>query len=453
MKINPTTFVIFGATGDLFRKKLAPASWRLFQGGLLPQVFRVVAFSRRPWDDAEFRDFFKEVFGAAAGAAPPKHLSDFLSRVFYVEGDLNTSAGYEKMAERLGEFDTEVGVCMNKLFYLATPPSSYETILRHISLSGLAIPCDPTKDGGEPGWTRILVEKPFGSNANEADSIDRLLAELFSENQIFRIDHYLTKEVLRDIITFRFADGIFEQVWNGKHIREVSVQLLEKGDASGRGAFYDALGALRDVGQNHALQMAALVAMEKPESIAGEAVRRSRASPLQSFVCTKSFRAQYEGYKKEKGVAPGSTTDTYFKLELALGSPRWQGVPFILESGKCLPESRAEITVTFKKPEKFAMNGVINAAQSIHFKIQPEEEITILTKEGKRIPFVSAKSGKKKTDAYEQVLLDAVLGDQTRFTSTEEVQAEWRIITPILDSWRNLPLTQYCCNTMPKSPF
>lgn len=454
-KTNPTTIVVFGATGDLFRKKLAPALFDLFAASQLPEFFRVVAFSRRPWGDNELRQFLSDTLKENKSDLPPQELQKFLEHVLYIEGDLGTLSSYQKVAELLGRIDSDAGVCANKLFYLATPPAFYETILKHVSDSGLAIPCAPTKDGSETGWTRILVEKPFGNDLENAQRIDLLLGKLFSENQIFRIDHYLAKNVLRDILSFRFSEGIFEQFWNARYIEKVEVNIFERIGINGRGAFYDRLGQLRDMGQSHALAMAALVAMEGPKSFSGEPVRQERSVILAEFKLSagSSVRAQYEGYENEPGVGKNSTTETYFKIQLSVASPRWRGVPFILESGKGLPESRAEIRVYFKKPFKVPLEKIGNCdTEEIIFQIQPEEKILIRcqSKTITEFSFGKEKENKKKITAYERVLLDAISGDQTLFTSTEEVKAEWQIIMPVLESWKTVPLIKYLKGTTPR---
>ncbi len=451
---NPTTIVIFGATGDLFRKKLAFALYGLFARGQMPKVFRVVAFSRRPWGHEEFRQFLSDTLREKSVDMPPETLKNFLEHFLYVEGDLGNLASYQKTAGLLGKLDSETGVCMNKLFYLATPPTSYEEILNHISTSGLAIPCATAKGISEvgpapleaearfdassalTGWTRILIEKPFGSDLKDALRLDRLLGELFSEAQIFRIDHYLAKEVFQNLMTLRFSKSSLEHLWDRNHIDKVEIKLFEKDGVVNRGSFYDTLGALRDVGQNHALQMAALVGMENPGKISSESVRQKRAEALQKFkVKGQALRGQYEGYQNEAGVVPHSQTETYFKMELALSTPRFRSVPFTIEAGKGLSESKAEIIVYFKKVADFVCPPGVRC----------EKDTVIFRAE-------SPKSDKKLLDGYEKVLLDAIKGDQTLFTSTEEVIAEWNIVMPILAAWRKAatPPLKYPKGTMPQ---
>lgn len=474
-KTHPTTFVIFGATGDLFRKKLAPALLNLFVSGSLPNFFRVVAFSRRPWNDAEFRNFFSEILGEKASTVAPEILKKFLEHVFYAEGDFDNEASYKKVAEMLTRFDNDAEVCMNKLFYLATPPTSYEIILKHISASGLAIPCAVPADGAfSAGWTRILIEKPFGSDLENARRIDLMLGKLFSEEQIFRIDHYLAKETVQNILTFRFANALFEPVWNRHYIERVEIRLFEKGDVGTRGSFYDGLGALRDVGQNHLLQLSALVAMENPVESGASALRKKRAGALAKFKLwggkdAVAIRGQYDGYTAEAGVAPNSQTETYFKIKLALPNSRFKGVPFILESGKAFSESKAEVAVYFKQ----AVGGLCPAGicptpgNVITFHIQPKETISLsywAKKPGLEFVLESqelALSNRAAAPmtigtplalslgAYERVLIDAIRGDQTLFTSTAEVLAEWRIVHSIFQKWHASELTKYPKGTPP----
>ncbi|MSU55658.1 MAG: glucose-6-phosphate dehydrogenase (NADP(+)) [Candidatus Taylorbacteria bacterium] len=440
-KIHPTTVVIFGATGDLFRKKLSAALLDLFSRDFLPKKFRIVAFSRRPWSREEFHKFMRETFASNAVKVPIETIDRFLKSVYYVEGDLNNLESYNKVAQLLSELDAKAGVCTNKLFYLATPPTAYEGILKNISASGLAIPCAPSKDQGETGWTRILIEKPFGSDLKTAREIDLLLSELFSENQIFRIDHYLAKETVQNILTFRFVHSLLERNWNNKFIDRVEVKLLEKNDVGIRGSFYDGLGALRDVGQNHLLELAALVAMEKPVSTGAVALQRARGDVLSKFKIWSgkdalAIRGQYNGYLEEAGVDKNSKTETYFKVKLALPTKRFKGVPFILESGKALLESRAEVIVYFKKPiSSFCVEDVCQIPDKfVVFKLHPDEIV------------------KPKVDslgAYEKVLSDAILGDQTLFISTDEVLAEWKIVRDIFKVWQLSKMVKYEKGIMP----
>lgn len=469
-EISPTTLVIFGATGDLFRKKLSVALFDLYRKGALPPVFKLVAFSRRAWGDVEFRNFFREILVAERHSVDARVLDDFLNKVFYTQGDLSDLSSYHKLGEILGRYDRESGVCMSKLFYLVTPPSYYESILENISFSGLAIPCAQNKEGEETGWTRILIEKPFGSDLKNAERIDQILGKLFTENQIFRIDHYLAKETIQNILTFRFANAIFEPVWNRKFIEKVEIKIFEKGVVGARGSFYDGLGALRDVGQNHMLQMAALVAMENPKIDNAESIRSARAKVLAKFGLLKgkeglSIRGQYDGYLSEQGVSPNSQTETYFKVKLVLNNSRFRGVPFVLEGGKGLSESKVAVALHFKEAiDGFCPEGVCpSPGNVITFRIQPNENVSLLywaKKPGIKFGLEQkelilensgASKGADSLDAYERVLIDAIRGDQTLFTSTKEVIAEWKIVHQIIKNWKKNELVKYKVGTIPKN--
>lgn len=459
---NPTTIVVFGATGDLFRKKLAPSLLNLSVNGQLPNFFRIVAFSRRKWSDDEFRNFLKESLVAVAPKVSQEIINTFLGKVFYTEGDFNTFESYEKVGKILARLDKESGVCTNKLFYLATPPAFYENILEHISTSGLAIPCAPSKGVETVGWTRILIEKPFGNNLDNALRLDKMLGKLFTENQIFRIDHYLAKETVQDILTFRFANAIFEPVWNRRYIERVEVKILEKGGIGSRGNTYDTLGALRDVGQNHLLQLLALVTMENPVNSTASALRKKRADVLGRFRLWKgkgalTLRGQYDGYLSENGVASNSETETYFKTIVELPNRLFKGVPFILESGKGLGESKVEVIVSFKQEaDGMCPAGVCPyPGNQITFKIQPEETISLMywakepgldfALESRELTLTHPSSilPTNSLGAYERVLVDAIRGDQTLFASTDEVVAQWKIVHEIIKKWSKVGLQKY----------
>lgn len=459
---NPTILVIFGATGDLFRKKLAAALFDLFRRGALPSVFRLVGFGRRPWGDLDFRIFLKETIAFQGLALDGKVLEKFLAGSSYVQGDIGEGAAYEALGQKLSLIDAGEGVCLNKLFYLAVAPFRYETIFRNLSGAGLTIPCVAGAGGKFAGWTRVLVEKPFGEDLKGAAELDELLGKLFEESQIYRIDHYLAKETIQNILTFRFANGIFEPVWNNRHIEKVELVFFEKDGVGKRGELYDRLGALRDIGQNHLLEMLALAAMENPGKLESEAVRRSRAkllsavSPWGGELDGFAARGQYDGYLAEEGVRLKSETETYFKLKLRVKNKRWRGVPFYLEGGKASPESKVEIAVHFKKTvhPPFSLSETAGG-NILRFNIQPREGISLLfwskksgfdfSLEPRWFSFALPQEGEatRIPDAYERVIADAIRGDQTLFTSTDEVKAAWRVVGPILKKWRELTLVVY----------
>jgi len=464
---SPTIIVIFGATGDLSQRKLLPALFDLYLKEALPGCFRVVGFSRGDFSDEAFQTFAREAIVAKGQKNPSEKLEDFLTCLSYQSGEFGQEDQYGVLGERLRTIDAEWGVCSSKLFYLAVPPVAYEMILTRLAHSGLTRSCSdgevhPDDEIGR-GWTRILIEKPFGRDIVSAQHLDALLAELFQEEQIFRIDHYLAKETLQNILAFRFANRIFEPAWDSGEIERVELRVFETLDVAERGSFYDDIGAMRDVGQNHLLQMLALVAMEQPESLNDTDIRSERAKVLQKVqlfgdIETSVWRGQYEGYRNEKGVASKSTTETAFRVRATVDIDRWRGVPFILESGKAMKERRAEIVVVFKTPEHCwsELHCAVGQNNRITFEIQPTERASLrvwVKQPGIASEIIAndwhfdaiPKDADRGlvADAYEKILFDAIMGDQTLFASTDEVQAAWNFITPILEQWHALPLHRY----------
>ena len=454
-----TTLVIFGGTGDLAERKIFPALFDLFQGNLLPDNFRVVGISRKEKSNEEYREFVRDAIEKKNRANDNKKLEIFLENIFYLSSDFQAKESYQKISENLIESDKKFGQCSNKLFYLAVPPELYDPIFQNIFDSGLSVPCSD-----ESGWTRILVEKPFGNDLATAKKLESKLGLLFSENQIFRIDHYLAKETLQNILAFRFSNALFEPLWNRDYIKRIDIKLLEKEGIGARGAFYDGVGALRDVGQNHVLQMLAFVAMEDPKKLKVEEVRKNRSRvfealrPLDQGGAKKLVtRGQYRGYLEEKNVSPNSQTETYFKIGAYIDNNRWQGVPFVLESGKKMPENLTEISIYFKETESCLCppEQELHHQNTLTFHIQPKEGISLLfwskkpgfnmELEPRELSFEYGSPGEKKVlpDAYERVLYDCIQGDQTLFSSSEEIEASWKFITSILDNWQVLPLEIY----------
>lgn len=463
MKNIPTIFIIFGATGDLMARKIAPALFHLFHSDALPKLFTIIGFGRQPYSDNDFRKHVEEALTKHyEGAAHTGRIPDFLKLLHYHQGTFEDARSYKTLAKRLGQIDGEWRVCSNKLFYLATPPESNELILRHIDRAHLADPCSP-----EEGWTRILVEKPFGKNIADAEKLDALLGKLFREEQIYRIDHYLAKEVLQNIMMFRFSNNLLEHVWNNQFIEKIDIRLLEKIDIEGRGNFFDGVGALLDVGQNHLLQMLALIGMEHPGTFTASAIREKRSEllnkvvlPIPEMIQKHTFRGQYNGYLKEKGVRKNSNTETYFKLQTSIDSPRWSGVLITLEAGKKMPRVNKEIVVTFRHPLPcLCPTGAKHYKNRIYFRMEPEPGIAIR--------FWSKKQGHKLTleeqvlsfnyhdgnhrrylEEYAKLITDVIAGDQTLFVSSPETMAGWRFIDPIITAWRNkvAPLVPYAQN-------
>ena len=416
------TLVVFGATGDLYQNKLSSALFNLFSLDFLPKEFRVVGFARRPLTDLDFRNFTRDAIlshlrytVASQGNNSQKKLDDFLLRLKYTQGDLENLSDFKKLSKQLAKDDEKHRKCSNKLFYLAVPPSMYGNIFQNISEVKLTIPCADETKGMEEAWTRVLVEKPFGKDLEDAKSLDKLLGELFNESQIFRIDHYLGKETLQNILFFRFTEGSLEGIWNKEHIERVRIIFHEENTVFNRGAFYDGLGILRDVGQNHMLQMLALVAMENPAGMGVEKIRDARKAVLEKtilFPDKEIVRGQYQGYLSEKNVKADSQTETFFRLTLAVNDKRWQGVDFEMEAGKALDKSEVFIEVYFKEKNK------------VHtFSISSNDGVI--------------------QDAYQKVLQDCILGDQTIFITTAEIMAEWRVVTDIIKKWQSRPLMIY----------
>lgn len=457
--IRPTSIVVFGATGDLSRKKLIPSLFDLYQKGFLPVAFKIIGVSRKELSHEEYQEIVKTILSEKGRVSDTKKLEEFSSHFLYVQGLFDSKEGYKRLVHALAKEDVAFGACANKLFYLAVPPLHYKTIFENLAESELTVACSD-----ETGWTRILVEKPFGNDIATAQELDQILGKLFNEKQIFRIDHYLAKEVLQDILMFRFSNLLFEPIWNKNYIERVEIKLLEQGDTDTRASFYDSVGALRDVGQNHILQMLAFVAMEDPVELEPARIRDARANVLQSLrpltpqlLDEACVRGQYKGYQDLPATAPQSQTETYFRMNVFIDNDRWQGIPFRLESGKALREDRTEIKIYFKKTESCLCppEAEHHHQNILTFKIQPNEGISILfwakkpgltlDLEPKELSFAYRNSPDTMmlADAYEKVLFDGITGDQTLFTSTAEVSAAWNFITPILELWKELPLYRY----------
>ncbi len=460
MQITPPTIItIFGATGDLSTQKLLPSLFDLFQKRYLPKKFKIVGFSRQEISNEDYREYAKKAIMAKKTSFSEEDLSQFLSHISYAQGFFDKFESYTQLLATLKIKEDEIGQCTNKLFYLAVPPVYYKNIFEHLAQSELMKPCS-----NETGWTRILVEKPFGNNITTAEELDAILGKLFKEEQVFRIDHYLAKEVLQDILMFRFSNLIFEPLWSKHFIERVELSLFEKRGIEGRGSFFDETGALRDVGQNHLLQMLAFIATEDPIELDAQHIRVERARVLKALrpiteetVSETVVRGQYDGYLEVPKVAPDSQTETYFKIKAFIDNERWNGVPFYLESGKALTENKAEIKVYFKKTEScLCISEEKSPRQNVlTFRIQPDEGTSVLfwakkpglslELEPRELSFSYKGSPEVKplADAYEKVLFDGILGDQMLFTSTEEVSATWHFITPILDLWKDIPLHRY----------
>ncbi|MBW6469489.1 MAG: glucose-6-phosphate dehydrogenase, partial [Coriobacteriia bacterium] len=446
----PTILVVFGATGDLMARKIVPSIFHLYRNDLLPDRFRVVGFSRRDWSDEDLRD---HVSGILAERYPDAgSLDSFLALFTYHRGTFEDRGAYESLAQASADVAEEWGTCANQLFYLAVPPENYETILRNLADGGLTAMCSD-----EEGYTRVLVEKPFGHDIESSNALDELLGSLFREEQIYRIDHYLAKEMLQGILAFRFHNDLLESEWDRSAIERIDISLLETLGVEKRGAFYDGVGALRDVGQNHLLQMLALVTMEQPESLQADDIRAARAALLEQLrpldadqVARQTYRAQYEGFREIPGVAEDSQTETYFKLETTLTGSRWAGVPVTFESGKRIggdPLKRIVVTFRHRQP-CLCGKSKTHLRNKVVFTLEPNDTITMTfwakrpgfeyEVEERRFEFSLYEKTEKLqyVEEYAKLLYDAVRGDQTAFVSTDEVRAMWRFIDPVVAAWR-----------------
>ncbi len=468
IRIEPTpgstTLVIFGASGDLTRRKLLPAVYHLSRGQRLPARFAVIGIARTHQDDQGFRKQFRESlneFGDLDGGRSDEIADSLASRMFYIAGELDDPAVYEQLRTRLTEIDGAEGV----LYYLAIPPDVYATVIEQLGAAGLARPAGR-------GWRRIIVEKPFGSDLASARTLNRVAHRHFDEDQVFRIDHYLGKETVQNLLVFRFANGMFEPIWNRRYIDHVQITAAETVGVERRAAYYERAGALRDMVQNHLLQLLTLVAMEPPTSFTAESVRDRKMDALLSVqpmidpanASRRIVRAQYgagwvsgedvSGYREEPGVAAASLTETYVALELRLDNWRWAGVPFFVRTGKRLPKRTTEIAIQFNRPPLQIFRRVSASPVSpnlLVINVQPDEGISLRFEAklpGMRMQLApvmmnfryGAAFGRGVPEAYETLLLDAMLGDPTLFARHDFVEAAWALITPVHEAWAAEPL-------------
>ena len=467
--LPPCAFVLFGATGDLTRRKIIPALFSLKQQGLLPDPFVIVAFARREKDDAAFRGEARDAVKKFAPKLPADgpEWEEFANNVFYVQSQLDDAEGYKRLAAKLDELDGSRHLNGNRLFYLATPPENFTEIIQHLGGANLHKPVS------DKSWSRLIIEKPFGTDLPSARNLNRDLSAVFSEGQIYRIDHYLGKETVQNILVLRFANQIFEPLWNKNYIESVKITVAETLGMEGRGAFYEQSGMTRDMVQNHALQVLTLIAMEPPVSLSADAVRDEKVKVLKSMrqfslqdVTDYTVRGQYGpgtvesgdkkeeavGYRHEEGVAPNSNIETYAAFRFAIENWRWAGVPFYVQAGKRLAQRSTEIEIRFKAiPEVlFARLDCAEVRPNrLTIRIQPDEgaSLEIGSKEPGpamkvrpvRMDFqYGASFDKPIHDAYERLILDAMRGDASLFARNDEVEAAWSLITPILDAWRDL---------------
>lgn len=458
MKIpDPHIIVIFGASGDLTKRKLIPAIHQLYINHLLPDKFAIIGTSRTPLTDEEFRKRMLE-FLPLEGDSNAK----FLDNIFYQTIDYELQEDYSKLERRLESLKESLNIPANYLFYLSTPPNLYDVIPEKLALAGLNNQTD--------GFRRLVIEKPFGTNLKSAKLLNISLLKNYEENQIFRIDHYLGKETVQNLMVTRFANGIFEPVWNRNFIERVEITSAESLGVEGRGGYYDHSGAMRDMVQNHLLQMVGMVAMEPPVVIEADAIRHEVMKVFQSLRPIKPeeiqqhvIRGQYTastikgeavaGYREEPGVDPGSHTETYVAMKFFIDNWRWAGVPFFIRTGKKLPTRVTEIVIEFKPTPHhlFDQTGYDQSKPNqLIIRIQPDEGI--LLKFNTKEPGAGFKVNQVNMDfhyssltdiqlpsAYERLILDSLHGDATLFSRGDNVEAAWNFIQPILDAWENDP--------------
>jgi glucose-6-phosphate 1-dehydrogenase len=466
---EPFTLVIFGASGDLTNRKLIPALWSLYAARTLPEPFVIIGTGRTEMTDEAFRDKMREGVKEFARLKIPNDnvWSRFASSLVYVPGDPNDAELYARLRAALEDVARRHGGPVNRLYYLSTPPSLYDDITRQLGKAGLA------EEQG--GWTRIVVEKPFGHDLRSAQELNQLVTSVFREEQVYRIDHYLGKETVQNILALRFANGILEPLWNRNHVAEVQFTVAETVGVEGRGGYYEESGALRDMIQNHLLQVACLVAMEPPVTFDAQAVRDEKSKVMQAIrpidpdhVDQVALRAQYSagfvdgrqvpGYLQERGVKPDSTTETYAALRLQIDSWRWAGVPFYLQTGKRMAKRVSEIVIRFHRtPHMIFRRGTVSVDPNLLvIRIQPDEGISLIVDAKQPGPDLKISPvtlafkyhdvfGGEPPEAYERLLLDAIHGDPTLYSRGDWIEQAWQLTQPVLDHWTRTPgpLPQY----------
>jgi glucose-6-phosphate 1-dehydrogenase len=456
---EPCSLVIFGASGDLTRRKLVPAIWHLHQQSRLPGAFSLVGVARTEMSDESFRASMRDSLREQVGQLDEEQLQGFLTGLFYVVGSPDDPATYARLSDRLAALDAERGTRGNRCFYCAVPPPLYLQIVQQLGACGLH---RQHQDG--TGWSRVIIEKPFGHDLDSARSLNRSLHQVFAEEQIYRIDHFLGKETVQNILVFRLANSVFEPLWNRRYVDHVQITAAETVGVEHRAGYYERAGALRDMVQNHLLQVLCIIAMEPPSSFDADSVCIEKLKVLKAIrpfsvgqVDRYAVRAQYRasqvdgrplpGYLDEPGVPPDSRTETFTAVQFTIDNWRWQGVPFYVRTGKRLAKRVSAVTLQFHNPPHLIFPGNEGLRPStLTVRIQPEEGIS-LSFSGKipgpdvalgnvEMDFDYARTfGGRSPEAYETLLLDCLLGDGTLYSSSSWIETSWELLMPFLEAW------------------
>ena len=461
---GPCVLVMFGVTGDLARKKLMPAIYDLANRGLLPPGFSLVGFARRDWEHEDFAQVTYQAVKEHARTPFRETVWNQLSEgVRFVPGEFTDDAAFDRLAECVQALDAERGTGGNYAFYLSVPPKFFQVVVEQLKRSGLSSPPEPAPGRPRP-WRRVVIEKPFGHDLASAQELNRLLNDVFGQHSVFRIDHYLGKETVQNILALRFANEMYEPIWNRGYVDHVQITMAEDIGIGGRAGYYDGIGAARDVIQNHLLQLLALMAMEEPVAFDADSLRMEKekvlsAVRLPSDLATGTARGQYSagwqggrqvgGFLEEDGIPSDSRTETYAALRLGVDTRRWAGVPFYLRAGKRLPRRMTEIALIFQRAPHlpFAATDTEELGQNaLVIRIQPDEGITV--RFGSKVPgtamevrdvnmdFAYGESFTESSpEAYERLLLDVLIGDPPLFPRQAEVELGWRILDPVEDFW------------------